>query len=250
MVAYDKESSQNSYYVYNLEMDEIQFTFEGTSFGRYRLDQFGERITVSQYVDEHKIAVYHEDGSLWQELELDLPDGVYVGGAYVSAHFFDNDDELEYVFNYWGFEDQGRGVKVLDNTGEELLFDDGAMTFICSYIPGADNKLLTSSTGYEAESFTKVYGVQSSAPGLQLNEWASDDLQVYPNPVSNRLHLNIEEAFGTGSMEVYDMSGRKVLEQELDQQKSSYDVSSLKAGMYSIRVISETEVFQQKFMKL
>jgi len=62
---------------------------------------------------------------------------------------------------------------------------------------------------------------------------------VYPNPVTDGvLYLNLNEA-GKGSIEVMNASGVKVLEQRLNP-SHSLDVSTLRPGMYILRLISET----------
>lgn len=54
----------------------------------------------------------------------------------------------------------------------------------------------------------------------------------YPNPFEDRLHfrqINVEREY---SLQIFDLTGRKVLEKELDQSDEVIDVSNLAAGGY------------------
>ena len=78
--------------------------------------------------------------------------------------------------------------------------------------------------------------------GLQENE--EKGLRLYPNPVSQVLHL--EGDFENGQVSLYDIVGRKVYQGEYQHEIS---VSDLNDGLYFIHIVTaEGQVINQKFI--
>ena len=74
----------------------------------------------------------------------------------------------------------------------------------------------------------------------------SSQTQIYPNPFTNRLFVDSQVA---KKIEVYTISGLKVLEEVLNQRRETLDMSSLKEGVYVIRIISQEESREFKMIK-
>lgn len=67
-------------------------------------------------------------------------------------------------------------------------------------------------------------------------------LDVYPQPVKNKLRLRIGGASGTYTSELFDLTGKKLLEMLLDSGAShdgELDMANIPAGLYLIKVTSE-----------
>ncbi|MBP7369729.1 MAG: T9SS type A sorting domain-containing protein, partial [Paludibacteraceae bacterium] len=87
---------------------------------------------------------------------------------------------------------------------------------------------------YEGESAIKVIGQQ--------------DIHIYPNPVKNK--LTIENGVGMiKNVQIFDISGRKIANGKLSDGKS-IDVSFLSAGMYILKIETETGIQTFKFNKI
>ena len=72
----------------------------------------------------------------------------------------------------------------------------------------------------------------------------SGAIAIYPNPVSNTLH--IESEIQSGQVSIYDLTGRKVLQGEY---QPNISVSHLNNGLYFIQIVTdEGQVFNQKFI--
>ncbi len=82
---------------------------------------------------------------------------------------------------------------------------------------------------------------------LAINEDvpANTSFQIYPNPVTNQIHLEPEEIIE--HIFLKDIQGKIVLEFEFE--KDGYDVSSLNTGVYFLELHSTTSVSTQKFVK-
>jgi uncharacterized delta-60 repeat protein len=79
-------------------------------------------------------------------------------------------------------------------------------------------------------------------------------LDVYPQPVKNALRLRIGGMSGVYSAEVYDLTGRRVLETTLDSNSSGdaplLNIANAPAGVYLMKVTSENGKYSfAKFVK-
>lgn len=68
----------------------------------------------------------------------------------------------------------------------------------------------------------------------------SFDVKVYPNPVTERINImsKSEELMG-GKAVLTDMSGKKVMVQDITSQNTQLAVASLSTGMYMVNVIDK-----------
>ncbi len=82
----------------------------------------------------------------------------------------------------------------------------------------------------------------SSSTGLE--ETKKDVYEIYPNPVSDQLFINLRERIkGKVSVKVFDMNGKVVIEEVL---QSSIDISNLKSGNYRVQIISSANVLHEE----
>ncbi len=72
----------------------------------------------------------------------------------------------------------------------------------------------------------------------------NQNILLYPNPAHDT--FTIESAEIIDMVRVYDISGRLLIEQRIDQQAASINVDMLKTGIYIVRVISENKQMNQK----
>jgi len=70
----------------------------------------------------------------------------------------------------------------------------------------------------------------------------SQNINVYPNPVSNKLY--IQKDVSVVAVSLYDINGKKI--KSLDGQKNEYDLSFLKNGIYFIKIMTENNLFCTK----
>jgi endoglucanase len=67
----------------------------------------------------------------------------------------------------------------------------------------------------------------------------SQNINVYPNPVSNKLYIQKDVSVVAASL--YDINGKKI--KSWDGQKNEYDLSFLKNDIYFIKIITENNLF-------
>jgi uncharacterized repeat protein (TIGR01451 family) len=80
----------------------------------------------------------------------------------------------------------------------------------------------------------------------------TENLKIYPNPANRSLNIEIEdEQFKEGFLNIYDMSGRLILSQNVSNKLSVIDVSFLSVGEFICTIKSkDNKVFVNKFLKL
>jgi hypothetical protein len=104
-----------------------------------------------------------------------------------------------------------------------------------------------------------------TAPGSVVNDGSSflesstkslislENLYIYPNPAQGELNIRWSGASDvTLNVEVLDMTGKVVIESELDTQKSNtyrMDIQNLESGMYFIRLSDGTSQVLQRWVK-
>ena len=72
---------------------------------------------------------------------------------------------------------------------------------------------------------------------------------VYPNPTKNNITIETYGSFTKSSITIYDITGRKVMEKELLQNKTGIEISRLASGVYYLRLTNDNSVAGSKFIK-
>ncbi len=73
-------------------------------------------------------------------------------------------------------------------------------------------------------------------------------LQVYPNPVTDLVNVQLSDQHITG-LKLYNVLGQLVLEQELDRSTTVLNLANLQAGVYLLKIQGETNSFTNRLVK-
>lgn len=84
--------------------------------------------------------------------------------------------------------------------------------------------------------------------GCSINEINCNSLKIYPNPASNQIYLSMEQE-NMDRMEIYDISGKLILQQAINDTYKTINVSDLKSGVYTIKIIIGNNSINQLFIK-
>jgi Leucine-rich repeat (LRR) protein len=77
--------------------------------------------------------------------------------------------------------------------------------------------------------------------GVSEEEQAS--IQIYPNPVTTDLHIDLLEGSVDGEMKLFDSTGKEILSQPLKEGTSTFDLGTVSPGIYVIKIYrGKTEV--------
>ncbi len=74
-------------------------------------------------------------------------------------------------------------------------------------------------------------------------------LQVYPNPGDGSYRVYFPSFAGKSMLEIYDLNGRLLRQQEISEASSAVDISSFSPGVYIFRLIQDGQQSSQKVMK-
>ena len=134
----------------------------------------------------------------------------------------------------------------------------GAVASLWEALPTANAEdikqfIRLSATQYTTPDYLLGYGIPNFQLALSIGRsMINVDLEkskVYPNPVSSRLHFQLPDSIEDGTLCVYDVLGKKILEQAYSDAFPQLDVSHLAKGIYVVTIISKSKAFNFKFIK-
>lgn len=80
-----------------------------------------------------------------------------------------------------------------------------------------------------------------------VGENAQQALNIYPNPVNDKLFIEANETIS--NVEIYNLTGVKILSQECNSDKVEIEVSELQSGIYFIKMINGNSTETRSFIK-
>ena len=72
-------------------------------------------------------------------------------------------------------------------------------------------------------------------------------MSIYPNPVSGKLFIEAGDAISL--VEVYNLTGTMLLNQECNSEKVEIEVSELQSGIYFIKMMTNNTIETRRFVK-
>jgi len=137
-----------------------------------------------------------------------------------------------------------------------LRATSGTESFDSGYFTGAGNTFTytfnqVGSTDYVCDPHAgNMYGtvtVTSSTAGISENKLLS--FEMYPNPVSDKLNIQLPSGSEKAEVSIFDYTGRLVSSKTISSNYTSIDVQSISNGIYIIIVASNTKIGVQRFIK-
>lgn len=104
----------------------------------------------------------------------------------------------------------------------------------------------TSEYGPNTPLYFCIDNFEYTIPETSISETNQNLLTVYPNPTANRLQINsfVEK------LQIFDLTGRIVKEMSLNTENPIISVADLQANTYFIKVKTNNEIRNGKFVKL
>ncbi len=85
--------------------------------------------------------------------------------------------------------------------------------------------------------------------GLSVPSYEGDlDLNLVPNPAQDQVTINLSENHSSFKVSIVDITGRLLLQQNLNQNQRNINTSSLPNGMYTVRIETEGERWTKKLV--
>jgi hypothetical protein len=245
-------------YPYTTDMSINPFTFGDTNGMTYTNASGGQSIDV------------HSVGSVWATILWDLT------WAYINKYGFDPDKYNGTGGNNKVMQLVLDGMKLQPCNPSFVQARDAIIAADQATTGGQDYCMIwevfarrglgvNASSGINgaAGSFVYISGINDQtedftepAPGPNCTLAASyfdntDMFKVYPNPANNNLNISILNYSGKLNVQLYDINGRVVFEQKMDNfsLESSVNIQSLQAGIYMLKVQGENLSYTQKVIK-
>jgi photosystem II stability/assembly factor-like uncharacterized protein len=104
-------------------------------------------------------------------------------------------------------------------------------------------------TGYAVGDSGTILKTTNGGGPLGVNNKAQilNSVNIYPNPVQDELHVNLEG--NNGILEIRDISGKSFIQREIHENNTSIDVSGLDKGIYLVKVSSDNQIYTGKIVK-
>jgi hypothetical protein len=100
----------------------------------------------------------------------------------------------------------------------------------------------------DAELVIKAVFVPS-ASSIQVHE-GKNEILIFPNPVSDKLFVQIPDKLSGSMVSIYNSSGHKILEKEAIKENIEFDFSKLPSGIYYLKTVYEQLVGFDKIVKI
>lgn len=106
-------------------------------------------------------------------------------------------------------------------------------------------KVIQDNTGFDYEDESGDFTIMSP---VGTNENSVQELFVFPNPATDRLHIRLKEPLAEFS--VFDLKGRRLYHEDVrNRNEHILDLSSMQPGMYILRVSYGQEQIRSRFIK-
>jgi hypothetical protein len=129
-----------------------------------------------------------------------------------------------------------------NNTGnsDDHIFSASAGSLSVIYAKG-------SGTSYAYHGGNRGFTTLSVTLGISENKLLS--FEMYPNPVSDVLNIQLPSGTDKAEVGVYDYTGRLVSSKTISSNDSTLDVQKISKGIYIIRVATNSKIGVQRFIK-
>ena len=101
----------------------------------------------------------------------------------------------------------------------------------------------TSNPSNQIQGYQYIYFNYRTA----TNETRPTSFHLYPNPASDIIQI-INEDIENGRLEIFNMSGQRVLNIEINNSQTQVDVSNLNPGSYLFSFIQDQSIFKQNIV--
>ena len=117
--------------------------------------------------------------------------------------------------------------------------DVGAITFYVAGVTG---------NGGAATNTEVVFNTKTVGGVLAVNDARILKFSMYPNPSDNYVNLQLPSGTNKANVKIFDYLGKTLIQKNLNNANNNLDVSNLSAGIYFVRIQSDTKVGTKKLV--
>jgi len=205
-----------------------------------------------RFGDYNDLVLDPADGSLWMVAMYGKNNALRTSGTFVSNFTLSNclsdivitDDVLSQTID-----NQSSSNTI---TATNTIFNNATANYTAGNVvylkPGFNAK-----TGSNFRAWIEGCSSTSTRPTMNfendefiLSKKRNDpEIMVYPNPADKNILVNVDDKdFKTGYLSIYDMFGNLKLKKKIQKTNRPIDISSLKAGLYLLKVSSKDKIYK------
>jgi len=185
-------------------------------------------------------------------LTLSNDGGCIVTGSSQSNISGDKNENTLGWADYWVLKINSNGILTGQNTiggfGADASFSILQDTDGGFVIGGASDSSISGDKTQNSQGSFDYWVVKIDGTLGITETLLSKGITLYPNPAKNTLQLNTQDKT-INQINIYTMSGSKVLQLEVDTISPTVDVSGLASGVYFVQLYSGKNVALKKFIK-
>lgn len=93
------------------------------------------------------------------------------------------------------------------------------------------------------------FGKSESSPSLSISEAKRLDFDMFPNPASESVTIQLPSEESKATVQFYDYIGKLALTKTVTEVNNTVDVNNLSTGIYILKVATDSKIGSQKFIK-
>lgn len=180
-----------------------------------------------------------------------LPSGIMADSAGTYYSIFTSytgcDSTIETAVNYYELPNPSLGSDttvciniphyISPGSFQTYLWDDGSTDSI-KLANSTKNYSVTVTDLNECENSSDINIVIDYCGGMESID-ADSKINIYPNPINNKLFIEVNKDFSVEQIDVYDISGRKLISKTFNESQSrliELDFSSFSNGIYFLTI--------------
>ena len=230
-----KETSNNG--------DLITYTFDACSKSRWGVDN--ETWSFGQGVFSQTIDFTIPEYACYNQISTTTQDYIGADGS-CKRITIGSDANSKYIISIY---------EGIDCNNLVLTYPDGQVPNYCSYfnhhIIGKGGPFYDYGCYWDWDKAKILTNTQSCSALLDTKEELTEEtINIYPNPVNNKLHisLNNENSFSQYSLLITDITGKRHLELNQNSNEFTIDTSKLVDGLYILQLVGDKGVLTKKFV--
>lgn len=157
--------------------------------------------------------------------------------------FFPEDVTRKYIgINCTSWLTFDNGISVIDSKGFNVI--EGLGTDYGPILPNINNDD-SGNPEFIGYQINPDYDCSEADTDFHLgisHVFTTNDVKVFPSPVSEKLYIELEENVNAGSYQIVSMTGQTLLANEFVGLQTEIDVRTLTAGIYFIQIFDDTKL--------
>ena len=166
-----------------------------------------------------------------------------------------NDNNIKLTINNFDLENNFDFMTIYDGESTNApVFPDGfnlTGSNLTTTIFEATNSAGAITVEFISDQAVNLSGwdITVSCESLSTNDFDENDINIYPNPVSDILKINSDLVLN--QLIIYDLNGKIVFDKKIENQERSYniDMSSMSSGIYLMKLKSGKQIVTKRIIK-